>query len=271
MNNRTIIAVAPNGARKSKKDLPQIPIEPEEIAQTAKECLEAGASMIHLHVRDKQGGHSLDISNYQRAINAINQATDESIFVQVTSESVGIYTPEQQFNMIEGLKPPGVSIGIREIKNLEKSQIRKHFEFMRKNNILPQLILYSSNDIALYKNWLESGVLPGNNYPLLLVIGKKQIDNNFEYEHLNQDLISSLNVENWMVCGFSNSEFKTATKAVELGGNIRIGFENNHLLENNDVANSNAELIQQMVGHLSTHGFNAYNFKETSELMRPDW
>ena len=60
-----VIAVAPNGARKTKKDHPALPIEPREFAIEAASCIEKGAAMIHLHVRDASGGHSLDAGGYQ--------------------------------------------------------------------------------------------------------------------------------------------------------------------------------------------------------------
>jgi len=271
MKQALIIAVAPNGARKTKQELPQIPLSAGEIAQTTRECRDAGASMIHLHVRDANGQHSLDVSLYQQAIDEINRITDASIFIQVTSEAVGIYSPEQQFDMIHKLKPPAVSIGLREIKRLGRSKIRQNFEFMRANNILPQLILYSENDLILYKKWLKEQTLPGKSYPILLVIGKKQPEGNLEYGNLTQNLVDNLETKNWMVCGFGQNEFKTAVKAAELGGNIRLGFENNHLLENQIKANSNAELIQQMVDHLKKKEIYTRNYNETLDLMRPDW
>ena len=55
-----LIMVAPNGARKTKADHPALPITPAELAATASACLEAGAAAIHLHVRDRDGGHTLE-------------------------------------------------------------------------------------------------------------------------------------------------------------------------------------------------------------------
>ena len=60
------IAVAPNGGRRGKKDHPALPIGPEELASTAAACLEAGAAMIHAHVRDRDGGHLLDAACLSR-------------------------------------------------------------------------------------------------------------------------------------------------------------------------------------------------------------
>ena len=54
------ITVAPNGGRRSKADHPALPLTVPELVRTAAECLAAGAAMLHLHIRDAQGGHLLD-------------------------------------------------------------------------------------------------------------------------------------------------------------------------------------------------------------------
>ena len=110
-----IIAVAPNGARKTKADHPALPITPEELAETAARCLDAGASMIHLHVRDDDQKHSLDVSAYRAAIAAIRARVGGELIIQVTTEAVGIYTPAQQMAMVQELEPEAVSLAVREL------------------------------------------------------------------------------------------------------------------------------------------------------------
>ena len=95
-----LLAVAPNGARKTKADHPEIPITPDEIAQAAAACAEAGASMIHLHVRDNDDKHTLDPDAYRSAIAAIRRETGDRLVIQATSEAVGIYAPDQQMAMV---------------------------------------------------------------------------------------------------------------------------------------------------------------------------
>ena len=87
----TAIAVAPNGGRRGKNDHPALPIGPEELASTAAACLEAGAAMIHAHVRDRDGGHLLDADAYREATKAIRDAVGERLVIQITSEAVGRY------------------------------------------------------------------------------------------------------------------------------------------------------------------------------------
>lgn len=84
-----VIAVAPNGARKTRADHPRLPLTPDELAQCAAHCLDAGAAMLHLHVRDAQGRHSLEPADYRAAIDAIRARAGDELIVQVTSEGGG--------------------------------------------------------------------------------------------------------------------------------------------------------------------------------------
>ena len=98
--DRVVIGVAPNGARKTRRDHPALPITPQELADFAAACREAGASMLHLHVRNADGGHSLAASDYRPAVEAVRRAVGRSLVLQLTSEAVGIYVPEQQAAMV---------------------------------------------------------------------------------------------------------------------------------------------------------------------------
>jgi 3-keto-5-aminohexanoate cleavage enzyme len=88
------MAVAPNGGRKTKVDHPALPTSADELARTAAECLERGASMIHLHVRDRDGGPVLDAEAYRLVMARICQTVGDRIVLQITSEAIGrCYTP----------------------------------------------------------------------------------------------------------------------------------------------------------------------------------
>lgn len=264
-----LIAVAPNGARKTKDDLATIPLTAEELAKEAKLCQEAGAAMIHLHVRDRLGRHSLSVEIYQDAIRQIREATEDKIFIQVTSEAVGKYTAEEQFEMIHGLKPDAVSMAIREIRKFDEIEIYENFDFMRRHNIYPQIILYNDHDVTTYTQWLEDGVLPGNAYPVLYVIGKSQAKGMFSHDFSieKNGVVSS----SWMVCGFGEFEYKVATKAVDLGGSVRLGFENNHLLEDGSEAENNAAIITQIADYIRSKNISLATHVDAMKMMKPDW
>ena len=100
MSQPLVITVAPNGARRGKADHPALPVTPAEIAREAARCHEAGAAMIHLHVRDSEQRHSLDVGAYREAVAAVREAVGDRLVIQVTSEAVGIFSPEEQMAMI---------------------------------------------------------------------------------------------------------------------------------------------------------------------------
>lgn len=271
MNNTPLlIAVAPNGARKLKTDHPQIPLNAEELSVTAKNCCAAGASMIHLHVRDENDRHSLSVDAYKEAIKEIQKA-EPNIFIQVTSEAVGIYSAEQQFEMIHDLKPNAVSIGLREIRDIEKHVITAHFNKMREANTFPQLILYNDFDFKMYSDWLKRKVIPGKAYPILLVIGKETPEGSFDNSVLRAEITDNLNASSWMICAFGPNEYPAGQLAANLGGHVRLGFENNFELSNGIIAKSNAELISQMVNYLASENIAVANHRQAIEIMRPDW
>ncbi len=264
-----LLAVAPNGARKTKVDLPAIPLTVEEIGLDAKACQQAGASMIHLHVRNEKGEHSLNSALYKAAIREVEERTEGSLFIQVTSEAVGKYSSDEQFEMIHNVKPQGVSIGLREIKNHDELEVNDHFNWMCDNSVFPQLILYNQHDLELYKKWLEEGVLPGIAYPLLLVVGKHQVEGVFGTEIFKSNF--EIPASSWMVCAFGAQEYRVGKQAAKLGGHIRLGFENNHLLKNSSIAKNNAEIITQMANYLRRKGQEVASYRDTCQIMKPKW
>ena len=84
------LMVAPNGARRGKSDHPALPITLDELVTTAVSCHAAGADGLHLHIRDAEGKHSLDVGHYREAMAAVKQAAP-NMFVQVTSEAAGLF------------------------------------------------------------------------------------------------------------------------------------------------------------------------------------
>lgn len=267
-----LLAVAPNGARKTKEDHPNIPLNPDEIAQTAIDCLAAGAGMMHLHVRNSEdNSHSLSVDLYQQSIAAIDAACDKELLIQVTSEAVGIYSAKEQFEMIHGLKPKAVSIGLREIKSLDEAVIHEHFLKMKQTHIYPQIILYNQEDLDNYHDWLAKDVLPGNAYPILLVIGRPNTEGSLENSYLTEENIKKLKASSWMICAFGENEFSAAKLAARLGGHIRIGFENNSMLADGSKAKDNAALIIQISEYLKNNNFKRANLAYAQQIMKPDW
>ncbi len=142
---RVVVAVAPNGGRKTKADHPALPLTSDELARTAAECLERGASMIHLHVRDAEGRHCLDPEAYRATIAHICQEVGDRLVLQITSELLGHYSPAEQRAAVLKTNPEAVSLALRELAP-EAPDERDFCIFLGKlkqMRVWPQIILYT--------------------------------------------------------------------------------------------------------------------------------
>lgn len=243
--NTVLIAVAPNGARPSRKDHPVLPITPDEIAETAAACVQAGAAMIHLHIRDERGEHSLDPARYRRAIAATRERVGDSMLIQVSSEAAGRFTVHEQVAAMEKLMPDCVSIGLREyFKNDETIEPGAGFlARLYRNQTLIQYVLYSPEEVRWYERLCEQGIIPGDSHLLLFVLGRY----GQESAHAGQltGYLDALERPSpWMVCAFGSEEQWVMKEAIKHGGHCRIGFENNFELADGRQAKDNAELVQ---------------------------
>jgi len=243
-----IITVAPNGARRTQADHPALPISPNELAKTAKDCLLAGAAMMHVHVRDDDDKHSLDVGRYKAAIQAIQDAVGDKLIIQVTTEAVGIYTTDQQMNMVEQLKPEAVSMAVREFVPDAASEkaATEFFLMLDQQNIMAQYILYNADEVARFANLRERGIIPGDHVNVLYVLGRYAAHERSD----PTDILPFLNVAGhdqcrWGICAFGPREGTAAITATALGGHVRVGFENNRWRFDGTMANNNAELVGQ--------------------------
>lgn len=275
-----LLAVAPNGARKQYQDHPTLPITPDELAATAKACLAAGAGMMHVHVRDKANQHCIDADLYSNAFAAIRQAVGDKMFLQATTESVGIYQADEQMAMVRNLAEQqqgqssfGVSLAVRELmsETVSDNEIGDFFRFMQAQQILPQLILYNEADRNRFQTLLRAGVLPGKAYPCLFVLGRYNEGLTSKPQELLPFFSDLSGVSQWMGCAFGEREADVAQAAGLLGGQMRIGYENNTLLRDGRVSLDNAELIAQTAETLASVGRCAAIGKTAIDLMTPDW
>ena len=251
-----ILAVAPNGARKTKADHPALPITAAEIAATAAACREAGAAMMHLHVRDPEGRHSLDVATYRDAIAAVRAAVGRDLVVQVTSEAVGIYGPEEQMRMVRELKPEAVSLAVREIvpDAASETAAAAFLAWVAAERILPQFILYSDEDLRRFDDLVARGVVPGDRQLVLFVLGRYTKDQTSEPRDLMPFLAANSRDHHWSVCAFGPRETACAVAAAALGGHARVGFENNLHLPDGSLAADNAALVAAVAEGLRAIG-----------------
>ena len=237
---------APNGARKTKADHPELPITPTELGRTAAECREAGAAAIHLHVRDRDGRHSLDAAAYQAATQAVRTAVGDGLIVQITTEAVGRYRPAEQMACVRTVRPEAVSLSVRELSGHDggETDLAAFFHWLRSERIHPQWILYNADDVRLFKAWRSRGIVSDEPAFLLFVLGRYADNKIADPKELILFLRASDPADHWAVCAFGRTEYVSTLTSAALGGHSRVGFENNTELPAGGIARNNAALVR---------------------------
>lgn len=242
-----IITVAPNGAYKQAEDHPALPLTAADLAQTAKRCLDAGAAMLHLHIRDAQGRHSLDVEGYRDALRAVRAAVGDAMVLQVTSEAARVYQAPAQMAMVQAVRPEAVSVGLRELDQPEIGEIglAQFFGWLVRERTMTQVILYDLADLQRWKDLRKRGVIPDAPWFLLFVLGRYSADQISSPKDLVPFVHAHDGVEPWAVCAFGATEHACITAAAAFGGHVRVGFENNLRLKDDSLAPNNEALVSQ--------------------------
>ncbi|MBX5204121.1 3-keto-5-aminohexanoate cleavage protein [Rhizobium sp. NZLR1] len=268
--NSIAVAVAPNGGRGTKADHPAIPLTPAELARTAAECLEAGAAMIHVHVRKPDGCHLLDADAYHAVIAAIEAEVGDRIIVQITSEALGIYQPHEQIAVVKAVKPEAVSLALRELVPDEtfEAEFAELLLWTKRERILPQIILYDQAEAFRLADFMRRGLVPWGDIPVLFVLGRYSVNQLSQPNEILPFLaMETPRFAHWSVCAFGRYEAACVTTAALLGGNVRVGFENNISLPDGTLAKTNADLVGIVRKSVETLGVVTHDGEELRERL----
>jgi len=242
------IMIAPNGARRTRKDHPKLPITISEIIQTTVACVASGADGLHLHIRDAEGNHTLDDGLYLEALSELKRVLPD-LYIQITTEAVGQYSPAQQRNLVRNIKPKAVSVSIAEmLADGEIKEVINFYAWCREENISVQHIIYSQDDLMRFK---ELSLLEQDgSLQFLFVLGrhaKLQQSSPDDLIPFHEWILHNKIDVDWAVCAFGSGETDCLVRAAECGGKIRIGFENSLWNKDGSVAKDNAERVCEIV------------------------
>ncbi len=240
-----IVLNAPNGARKSSADHRKLPITPAELADCAKAILDAGAALMHVHVRGTKGEHTLDTDSYRVALAAIRDAVGERLVMQVTSEACGIYDAGAQMAMVRELRPEAVSLALKELcpDDSRESDAAQFFAWVDRERIMPQYILYTPDEVRRFENFRARGIVGTEKPFVLFVLGRYSDSQLGDVAELPRYVEALAADTCWSVCSFGVSEHAAVEAAIAAGGHVRVGFENNLQREDGTMAADNAELV----------------------------
>ena len=246
--------VAPTGARRSRADHPALPVTIPQIVAEAQACFAAGAQAIHAHVRDADGQHSLDAGLYTELLTELAIAVP-SMIVQITTEAVARYSPEEQRALVQEIRPDHVSIALREmIVGQNDAVLTRFYHEAAEAGICVQHILYSPREVQMMQAYVARGIIPANGLELMFVLGQytgardSRPDDIAPYLDARRGEIGQAN---WAACAFGRHETDCLVAAARKRGKTRIGFENNLLNSDGRMAKSNAARVNELMQALA--------------------
>ena len=243
------IAVAINGAHRTKADHPGLPMAIPEIAREAARCAEGGAAMLHLHVRDALGRHSLDADLYRDAVAEVRREAGPDLIVQVSTEAVGRYSPAQQMALVRTLRPEAVSLALGEIvpDAAAEAEAAAFYRGIAEAGTGVQHILYGAAEIHRLKDLMSRGIVPDSPPHALFVLGRHVAGQQSDPFALLPFLDAWPRDWTWSVCAFGRAETACVAAAAALGGHVRVGFENSIVRPDGTTASSNLDAVSAII------------------------
>lgn len=240
------LMVAPNGARRGKRDHPALPVTLPEVVETARACRAAGADGLHLHLRDAEARHLLDAGAYREALTELHRAVPDLV-VQITTEAAGRYAPPHQRAVALGAGADLVSVALREMASPPHDMTAPSFyAACAEKGIAVQHILYDAADFDLLERLVPAGLAGAPGCQMIFVLGRHSAVQESDPRDLNPFLhrLAKCGIPaDWAVCAFGRSETACLVAAHAAGGKLRVGFENNLLNADGTEARDNAERV----------------------------
>ena len=249
-----MVMVAPNGARRNNRDHPHLPLTIEQTVNAALACQQVGACILHAHIRDKQGKHSLDVGIYQELLAEMAHQVPDML-VQITTEAVGQYSTQQQIDLVTKLRPKMASVALRElVPTFASETVAKHFfSWAEEAQVQLQIILYDAADLNHLNELQHAGILPEKTACVLYVLGRYRENLQAQPSDLNE-FMEAEKRRTWFACAFGQNEHSCITNAIDFGGHARVGFENNLWLPSGELAANNHTLVAQVVSYAQSQG-----------------
>lgn len=247
------LMVAMNGARRSRADHPALPVTEEQIAAAAADCFRAGADTLHLHVRDEQGRHSLDAGRYRGAMAAVAEVVPD-MAIQITTESAGLFGPEEQFSCLEHMRPAAASVSVREMARDPQIAARA-YALCAEAGTRVQHILYGPQCWEQLAAWYGDATVPGDMRDAIFVLGKYAPQTDAIPEEVATLLPVAARLDlNWSLCAFGAQEHSCLLAAIAAGGDVRVGFENSLSAPTGPIWTDNAASVSALVAAASAAG-----------------
>jgi 3-keto-5-aminohexanoate cleavage enzyme len=244
-----ILTAALTGPLATKADNADLPTTPGEIAAEAARAAEAGAAIVHVHLRDNQGRPTADLSVARRTVQLIHERTDALIQL---STGVGLSVPFEERERLVEARPTMATLNVcsmsfadGEFRN-PPDAVRRLAARMRELGVKPELEVYDTGHVEVALALLEEGLLAEPlQFSIVLGVrgGAAPTPENLVTIHRRLPQGAA-----WQVIGIGRHNLQLTAIGLAMGGNARTGMEDTLLLRRGVPAAGNGPLVSRLVG-----------------------
>jgi len=264
--DKIFITCAVTGNLTTPEQTPHLPITPEQIADACLGAAEAGAAIVHIHVREPGSGKpSMELGYYRDVVERI-RAQNTQLILNITTGPGGrfvpspdepriaaagttLMVPEKRVEHIAVLRPEICTIDLntmnsgKEVVINTPGNVRRMAKVMRDAGVKPEIELFDSGDIALMRDLLKDGTLGG---PALcsFVMGVR-----YGFQASPETVLYARNLlppdAEFTAIGIGKAAFTAVAQSYLAGGHVRVGLEDTVYLSRGQLASSNAALVEK--------------------------
>ena len=280
--DKAIISAALTGALTTRDQCESIPYTPEEIAEDAAAAREAGAAIAHIHARTENGTPSFEPEVYGEIYDEVRDRTDILINFSTGSTFDNL---EKRLTYIEEIQPDIAALNMGSMNYAKYSESRDDFVFdmvfensfdeirellrtMQDAGVKPEMECFDTGHINNAQPILKKGELnrPMDINLVMGVLGgiPATVDNlAHQVRQLPEDT-------NWQTTPIQEDQWPLTAASLAMGGNIRVGLEDNFYLPNGEMAEGNAELVEKAAEMVHNVGREPATPDEAREIMQLD-
>lgn len=272
MEKKVIITAAVTGSRPTKEMNPAVPYSPKEIIEAAVDSYKAGAAIAHIHVRDpKTGKPEFKIELFQEVLDGIRDRCN--MIVNLTTSGLflkgaDVITPRLQPIY---LKPDICSFDIGSLNFQDRVFINPPkwgetaAKCMKENGVKPEIEVFDVGHIYQALNLIQEGLIEDPPYFQLCMGVKWGMEASAENLLFMKNKLPSRAI--WSVLGVGAAQFPMISLSMLLGGNARVGFEDNLYLRKGVLASSNAQMVEMAVNLAEHLGYQVATPDEARQIL----
>jgi len=268
--NKLMITCAISGAEVTKNDNPYVPYTIDETIEEAYQAYQAGASIIHLHVRNDDGSSTQSKTRYLSIMKGIRKRCPDVIIQPTTGGAVGMkrdtrLKPTELDIEMATLDCGTLNFGGDDIFVNTENDIKYFAKRMKERNILPELECFEKGHVDMVLRLFKKGFMfEPLHFSFVLGVNGGMTGEERDFHFMRESIPKHCT---YSVAGIGRFEFSLAELAIEHGGHVRVGLEDNIYLEKGVLAKGNKELVEKVVSLAKKYNREVANPSEARKIL----